>query len=88
MSSPRGLLVGGMEGIGADDGERLPRRVGDGLRRVVGEEGGETGGGGDVGRGKRYVSGLYGEPCGAFRVLRYMLKLLNALFACGTYLCI
>ena len=47
MSSPRGFVVGGMDVIGAADGERLPSRVGEGVR---GGEG-DGGAGGDVGRG-------------------------------------
>ena len=79
MSSPRGLFEGGMEGMGIADEERFPRRVGDGVRGddgVAEEEG--------AGRARRKDSGLSMEARGAARMLRYMLKLRSARFACGT----
>ncbi len=91
MSSPRGFAAGGIGGIGTEDARRAGR-VGDGLRvrfvpvdedeevREVGTEG--------VGRAKRKAKGLKGslERSGGWRMLRYMLKLRRARFACGTYL--
>lgn len=86
INSPRGLVVGGIGGIGngaavedaeGDDGEE---RVGEGMR-------GEYVGGG-AGRGKRKDSGLYGnfDLNGGFRMFRYILNDRKALLACGTYL--
>lgn len=89
MSSPRGLEAGGMGGMGTEEKRRLLPGEGEGLRLrgKCGEVGemGEVGGGG---RAKRNAKGLKGslERRGGWRMLRYMLKLRRARFACGTYL--
>lgn len=92
MSSPRGLVAGGIVGIG---------RVAEGEReRIVGggdEERGEVacepdfgGGRSFSGRGKSNESGLSinlnFERRGGLRTFRYMLKERKARLACGTYL--
>ena len=98
MSSPRGLLDGGIGCIGTvvvpnwgDGGgagrrlsgeELLPGGLGD-----VGEE--ERGGlGVSSGRGKKKESGFRGnfERSGGLRTLRRMLNERSARLACGTYL--
>jgi hypothetical protein len=92
ISSPRGLVVGGILGIGRTaDGER---------ERIVGggdEERGEVACEPEFervcsfsGRGKSSERGLSinlnFERRGGLRTLRYMLKERSARLACGTYL--
>lgn len=71
MSSPRGLLLGGIVGIGTLEGLRLFMRAGLGCLR-----------GGLVG-GAAFAKG-FKDRRGGFRRFRYMLKLRSARLACGT----
>lgn len=89
ISSPRGLLDGGIGEIGTDE-LRLDMRMGEGARRrltsgVVGDEGRE--GDGEV-RGKRNENGLKGnfERRGGCLTFKYIFRFRRAWFACGTYL--
>lgn len=80
ISSPRGFVVGGIDGIGTAEEERFPSRVGEeDLARFE-----DVGPLGEAGRGKRYESGLYRDLRGAWRMLRYILKFRSARFAWGT----
>lgn len=92
MSSPRGFDDGGIGAMGTDElrfAAPPARRGGDGERRRASRFA-AGGGGGDegAGRGKRSANGLKGslERSGGCRTLRYMFRLRNARFACGTYL--
>ncbi len=87
MSSPRGLEAGGIGAMGTEELRLLElAEDGDGLR--LRGEWGEMGEVGGDGRAKRNAKGLKGslERRGGCRMLRYMLKLRRARFACGTYL--
>jgi hypothetical protein len=77
MSSPRGLVVGGIDGIVVDP-VRAPDRVG--------EDGGSDCD--SSGRGKKNARGFRRsfERSGGLRTFRYILNDRRALFACGTYL--
>jgi hypothetical protein len=79
MSSPRGLVVGGMGGIVV-----VVVLVVGAVR--VGEDGG--GDCGSDGREKKNERGLRRsvERKGGLRTFKYILNDLKALFACGTYL--
>jgi hypothetical protein len=83
MSSPRGLVAGGMGEMGTGVASELGSDM---LFGGVSERGGDVDRGG--GRGKRKAKGLKGtlERSGGWRTFRYMLKARKALFACGTYL--
>jgi hypothetical protein len=89
MSSPRGLLLGGIGAMGTGTASEEVDVVG----VVVSGRGGEgwrapfwVGGAVGGGRGKNKPKGLNGnfERSGGWRTLRYMLKDRRALLACGT----
>ena len=80
MSSPRGFVVGGIDGIGTVEDDRFPNRVGEGdLARLGGADLPEN-----DGREKKEEMWSNGDLRGAWRMLRYMLKLRSARFTRGT----
>jgi hypothetical protein len=83
MSSPRGLVVGGMGGIVV-----IVVAVADGERWRVGEDGSGDWGGDAKARGKKNARGLSRslDRRGGFRTFKYILNDRRALLACGTYL--